>query len=100
MKCRYLTSNTGYRIIGNEWTNFLRINNMLVEKTGEKKKRRKGKKPSMKAEGLLIEKTGEKKRRKGKNPEPDSNRLKKEIDNVRIEPWAFRSPKLVLGCTE
>jgi hypothetical protein len=100
LKCRYLLSNTSYRIIGSEWTNFLRNNNMLFEITGEKKKRRKGKRPSTKAEGLPIDKTREKKRRKSKNLEPDGNRPKQEIDNVHIELWAFRSTKLVLGCTE
>jgi tRNA G10 N-methylase Trm11 len=98
-----LTSNTGYQLIGSEWINFLRNNNMLSEKTGEKKKknkkrRRKGKKLSTKA--LLVEKTGENKKRKDKNLEPDGNRLKQEIDNVCIEPWAFCSPKLVLGRTK
>jgi hypothetical protein len=86
-----LTSTTGYRITDDWWKQFRIKNNLVVEGTGQKK--RKGKKTSPKAKDS-----------KGKSSSPslkhNGGRTKQEIDNVRIELWVFRSTKLKLGCTD
>jgi hypothetical protein len=92
MKCGFLTCILGYRIFGKGWAQFLKKNNLLVEKTG-KKKRRKGKNRLPKAESCET-------LSRSSSLEPNGNPQKQELDNVRIEVWAFRSPKLGLGCTE
>jgi hypothetical protein len=92
MKCGFLTSVTAYRIFGKGWANFLKKNNLLVEKTG-KKKGRKGKNRSPKEESCETPS-------RSSSLEPNGNPPKQELDNVRIEVWAFRSRKLGLGCTE
>jgi hypothetical protein len=86
-----LTSTTGYRITDDGWKQFRIRNNLVVEETDQKK--RKGKKTSPKAKGS-----------KGKSSspslKPNGDRTKQEIDNVCIDLWVFRSPKLKLGYTD
>ncbi|KAM0826910.1 hypothetical protein ACQ4PT_068544 [Festuca glaucescens] len=88
---KFLTSNIAYRIIGNGWKEFRTKNNLVVEKTGEKKRRKKGKKPSPKDQGQSS----------SPSLKPNNGgRTKQEIDNIRIEVWVFRSRKLKLGCPD
>ncbi|CAA3004279.1 Hypothetical predicted protein [Olea europaea subsp. europaea] len=91
---KFLTCNIAYRIIGSGYKHFLKENNLLIKKPGENK-RRKGKKSSSPKAGGSEDRSS--------SPSPERNgagRAKQEIDNVRIELWAFRSRKLELGCTD
>lgn len=88
--CKFLSSNIAYRIIGRDWTEFLRNNGLVV---AGKKRGRKGKKPSPEAEGGEDQSISP-------ADEPNGEHPKQLIDDVRIELWAFRSLKLKLGITD
>uniref|UniRef100_A0A8I6XT20 Uncharacterized protein n=1 Tax=Hordeum vulgare subsp. vulgare TaxID=112509 RepID=A0A8I6XT20_HORVV len=87
LKCRFLECNQGYRLIGKHWTRFLVKTGLLVKK----KKKRKG---SPEAEGSEGGESS------SPSPEPDEGppEPKVKVRPARLELWAFRSPKLTMGC--
>ncbi|KAI5003938.1 hypothetical protein ZWY2020_031181 [Hordeum vulgare] len=87
LKCRFLQCNQGYRLIGKHWTRFLVKTGLLVKK----KKKRKG---SPEAEGSEGGESS------SPSPEPDEGppEPKVKVRPARLELWAFRSPKLTMGC--
>jgi hypothetical protein len=90
LNLKYLSSNTGYRIIGPDYTVFLKNNGLLVGGGGGvTRKRSAGRRQKKRRSSLPPD----------EEPPNDERRpaVRDAAGDIQMELWAFRSPKLSIG---
>jgi hypothetical protein len=84
LNLKYLSCNTAYRIIGPDYTVFLKNNGLLVGGGGGVARKRSGHQ--------------QQKKRRSSLPDEEPNDERPAVrDDIQMELWAFRSPKLSTG---